>query len=69
MEDYSFPPAFVTQICALKLKARSGDLGLVHSVRTGPQLDSAQCHASGCADNISQELTNNFNKVREPFKE
>ena len=42
---------------------RSEDLGVVHSVRTGPQLDSARCHASGCAANISQEVTNNFNKV------
>lgn len=42
---------------------RSGDLGVVHSVRTGPQLDSAKCHASGCGANISQEVTNNFNKV------
>ena len=43
---------------------QSRDLSVVHSVRTGPQLDSAKCHATGCgANNFTQELTNNFNKV------
>jgi plexin A len=41
-------------------------LSLVHSVVTGPRLDSPSCHASGCSGTAEQEkrvLQNNTNKI------
>ena len=40
------------------------NLNVLESVRTGPQMDSARCHANGdCPDDVSKELTDNVNKA------
>ena len=40
------------------------NLNVLESVRTGPEMDSARCHASGsCPADVSKQLTNNVNKA------
>ena len=44
----------------------SEDLNVKYLVKTGPKLDSAKCHATGCSGstgNISTVLTDNVNKA------
>lgn len=35
----------------------------VYQVITGPRLDSPECHASGCEDNVKKVNTDNYNKL------
>lgn len=40
------------------------NLNILQSVKTGPEMDSERCHASGsCPDDVSKKLTNNVNKA------
>ena len=40
------------------------NLDVRNALKTGPQLDSVRCHASGdCAPNVNKELTDNVNKA------
>ena len=40
------------------------NLNVMQSVKTGPEMDSARCHASGsCPNDVSKKLTNNVNKA------
>ena len=40
------------------------NLKILESVRTGPEMDSARCHASGsCPLDVTKKLTNNVNKA------
>ena len=40
------------------------NLNILESVKTGPELDSARCHASGsCPQDVTKSLTNNINKA------
>ena len=40
------------------------NLNILESVKTGPEMDSARCHASGsCPADVSKKLTNNVNKA------
>ena len=40
------------------------NLNILESVKTGPEMDSARCHASGdCPADVNKILTNNVNKA------
>ena len=40
------------------------NLNVLESVKTGPELDSARCHASGsCPNDVTKKLTDNVNKA------
>ena len=41
-----------------------GNLKVLESLKTGPQMDSTRCHASGeSCGHVSKQLTDNFNKA------
>jgi len=41
----------------------SPNLDVVSYVITGPKLDSPQCHAGGCPEDVETSMVNNYNKV------
>lgn len=46
-----------------KILQLNENLRVLDQAKTGPKLDSPQCHASGCSDDVETSLVNNHNKI------